>query len=155
MIQRIQSVFLLISVVLIGVCLCSPLGKYVGSDSFVHGILTNTWLFDVKHKECYMYSAALFVVLMLTGIVTILSLFGYENRIRQMRWTILSLVLLVLYYLSFVGFAIYYGKTKYAGAHFQISFYACFPILAFILNLLAYWRIRHDEQLVRAADRLR
>lgn len=155
MIQRIQSVFLLISIVLIGVCLCSPLGSYVGNDSFVHGILTNTWLFDVDYKESYLYSAALFVVLMLAGIVTILSLFGYENRVRQMRWTMLSCILLVLYYLSFVGFAIYYGKTKYPGAHFQIAFYACFPILSFIFNLLAYWRIRHDERMVRAADRIR
>lgn len=155
MIQRIQSVFLLISIVLIGVCLCSPLGSYVGSDSFVHGTLSNTWLFDIDYRERYMYSSALFVVLMLTGIVTILSLFGYENRIRQMRWTMLSCVLLVLYYLSFIGFAIYYGKTKYPGAHFQIAFYACFPILSFFFNLLAYWRIRHDERMVRAADRIR
>lgn len=155
MIQRIQSIFLLISIVLIGVCLCSPLGSYVGSDSFIHGTLSNTWLFDIDYRERYVYSAALFVVLILAGIVMILSLFGYENRVRQMRWTMLSCILLVLYYLSFIGFAVYYGKTRYAGAHFQIEFYACFPILSFILNLLAYWRIRHDEQMVRSADRIR
>lgn len=155
MIQRIQSIFLLLSIVLIGVCLCSPLGTYVGSDSLVHATLSNSWLYDADYQECYIASSALFVLLALAGVVTILSLFGYENRIRQMRWTVLSCILLVLYYLSFVGFAIYYAKTKYAGAHFQIAFYACFPILSFILNLLAYWRIKHDEKLVRAADRIR
>lgn len=155
MIQRIQSIFLLVSVILIGVCLCSPLGTYVGTDSLVHGTLSNTWLFDADYKECYIYSFALFVLLLLAGVISILALFGYENRLRQMRWTMLSCALLVLYYLSFVGFAVYYAKTRYAGAHFQIAFYACFPILSFILNLLAYWRIRHDEQLVRAADRIR
>lgn len=155
MIQRIQSIFLLISIVLISVCLCSPLGVYVGSDSLVHGILSNTWLYDAKYNECYIYSFALFVLLILAGVGTILALFGYQNRIRQMRWTVLSCILLVLYYASFIGFVIYYNKAKYPDAHFQIAFYACFPILSFILNLLAYWRIRHDERLVKAADRIR
>lgn len=155
MIQRIQSVFLLISIILAGVCLCSPLGTYVGSDSLVHATLLNNWLYDVDYQEAYISSSALFVLLALGAVVAILALFGYENRVRQMRWTMLSCVLLVLYYLSFIGFAVYYGKVKYPGAHFQISFYACFPILSFIFNLLAYWRIRHDEQLVKAADRIR
>ena len=43
MIQRIQSVYLLVVTILIIICLCSPVGSYIGSDYSVSA-LTNLCL---------------------------------------------------------------------------------------------------------------
>ena len=38
MIQRIQSVYLLVVTILIIICLCSPVGSYIGSDYSVSAL---------------------------------------------------------------------------------------------------------------------
>ncbi len=155
MIQRVQSVYLLIAVVLAVVCLLSPLGTFYGSDSLANAELYNAGLFVKVEKGARVASSGLFALLAIATIADVLAIFGYKNRLRQMRIVCLSAILLVLYYLSFIGFVVYYGQGLLEGSHFKPAFCACLPILSFILNLLAYGRIRHDERLVRAADRLR
>ena len=57
MIQRIQSVYLLVVTIFIIICLCSPVGSYIGSDYSVSA-LTNLCLTmadgtkDYAHGPC-------------------------------------------------------------------------------------------------------
>ncbi len=57
MIQRIQSVYLLVVTILIIICLCSPVGSYIGSDYSVSA-LTNLCLTMVSAVGCHHFELA-------------------------------------------------------------------------------------------------
>ena len=65
MIQRIQSVYLLVVTILIIICLCSPVGSYIGSDYSVSA-LTNLCLTMADGTKDYA-PWALFVILLVVA----------------------------------------------------------------------------------------
>ena len=52
MIQRIQSVYLLVVTILIIICLCSPVGSYIGCE-FSVSVLTNLCLTMAGGNKVY------------------------------------------------------------------------------------------------------
>ena len=91
------------------------------------------------------------------------------KRMRQLRLTIFSTILLVGYVITYAVFAYFYdlnlnlyASTAYekgieiaALPTFHLKFVAVFPVLSIILNCLAIQGIRKDEALVRSLDRIR
>ena len=71
MIQRIQSVYLLVVTILIIICLCSPVGSYIGSDYSVSA-LTNLCLTMADGTKDYA-PWALFVILLVVAVLALLS----------------------------------------------------------------------------------
>lgn len=92
------------------------------------------------------------------GLITLLALitiFLYSNRMLQLRLTRIMLFLEVIFV-----FLMFYSTEKgkeLVPATDEMSFQpgAFLPLLAIILIFFAGQRIRHDERLVRSADRLR
>ena len=151
MIQRIQSVYLLIITILLVVAICLPVGHFIGENgmSYVfkplgitleNGEVQNTW--------------GLFGILLLSAIISLSSIFLYRNRMLQVRMTIFSSLLLVGFYIVFVVF--YFAvKGNLNAASFQLGWSLSLPAICIILNYLAFRAIYRDEVMVRAADRLR
>ena len=133
MIQRIQSVYLLVVTILIIICLCSPVGSYIGSDYSVSA-LTNLCLTMADGTKDYA-PWALFVILLVVAVLAFGTIFLFKKRMLQIRLTIFML--------------------KEESMTFSLSWTVCLPLVAIILNWLAIRAIGKDEVLVKAYDRLR
>ena len=163
MIQRIQSVYLLVVTILIIICLCSPVGSYIGSDYSVSA-LTNLCLTMADGTKDYA-PWALFVILLVVAVLAFGTIFLFKKRMLQIRLTIFSTILLIGYYATLVTFIFMlkeesmtfspsHGRRE-ASYHVFLLWTVCLPLVAIILNWLAIRAIGKDEVLVKAYDRLR
>ena len=129
MIQRIQTVYLLIVVGLLITAMCLPMGYFIdamGEHPFkalgleVNGAIQSTW--------------GLFGILMVSTIVAVATIFLYKNRMLQIRMTIFNSLLLVGYYIAALAF---YFALKNDENMFRIGWALCLPLVSIILNILA------------------
>lgn len=150
MIQRIQTIYLFLVVVL-GTLLCffSPI-QFLMPDG-VEYVTLSVW------EKWPM--AVISIAIPLLALVTI---FLFKHRLLQARLNIMNVILcigyyaLVALYVAFVikGYEPLNGQIL-AGAEWYLNVWAAFPLVNIILLMMATRRILKDEALVRAADRLR
>ena len=149
MIQRIQSVYLLVVTIFMIVCLCLPVGSIVGSDNSISEF-TNLCITTADGVKDYA-PWALFVLLLLVAGLNFFAIFLFKKRMLQIRLTIFSSVVLIGYYLALVAMVFMLADDT----SFTPSWSVCLPFVAIILNWLAIRGIGADEALVKAYDRLR
>jgi hypothetical protein len=157
MIQRIQSVFLLLLALAMLSVLALPLWHKV--DGLTHQELTLTAFgFTTKGVELPAGLGPVWVIGLLAGTsaaVAVFEIFQFRNRGKQLLLGSVNLLLIT----ATLGAAFYFSNKgdqlmniKLEG-QFLAGFYL--PTLALLLNLLANRFIRRDDQLVRSMDRLR
>ncbi len=152
MIQRIQTVYLLAVVVLLIICMCSPVAAYIGSDGSISPF-TNLGI-DVANVGRETSCWGMFAILLLSALVAAATIFLFKNRILQIRMTVFNIILLIGFYATFIAFIVAYNG-KLPESTFQLRIAACLPFIAIVLNYLAIRAIGKDEVMVKAADRLR
>ena len=152
MIQRIQSVYLLLVTILLVVAICLPVGQYVGTD----GVTTHIFkpLGVTLADGTFQSTWGLFGILLLSAIIAFCTIFLFRNRMLQVRMTIFSSLLLIGYYIAFFVF-MFMLKSDLDAMNFQLGWALCLPVVCIILNYLAFRAIYRDELMVKAADRLR
>ena len=149
MIQRIQSVYLLVVAILMVIMMSLPIGKFIGADMSLTEF-NNLSLVNGEGVANY-EPWALFVILMLSAIITLATIFLYKKRILQMRLSMFNIILMLGYYGTLAAF-VYSLKGD---ATFAASWTMCLPVVSIILDWLAIRAIGKDEMLVKAYDRLR
>lgn len=171
MIQRIQTLYLVLAVALCTACLCLSIGSFVNEQGDLVGTLYNLWIHQPSQLGDTLQVAdapvlaseaagthsfapwALFAILLLTASGMAFSIFIYKTRLVQSRLVMLCCILLVGWYLTYAAFIYLLGNDL--DASFQITPWAAFPAVACILGYLAFRAILKDEALVRSLDRLR
>lgn len=152
MIQRIQSIWLLLAALTIFILLAVPvLGIQNNGTEFS---FSATGLFQenkgiAKKIDSFI---PLTIAVVAVGLICFGSIFGFRNRMLQKRIILLAILLIIL--LSILIFS--YAQQipgGIANAHYGVGTFL--PPLALIFCLLALRGIRKDEQLLRSADRLR
>lgn len=146
MIQRKQSLFLLIAFIATMVCLCSQVGSLVGDMS--HADLYNLWLVDGEGRHSFT-PWPLFATLMLAALLSLVTIFLYTRRKLQAQLCLLHMLLLVLWY---VLLAI---MPQMAGGSLVLEWPAVLPAVSIILSFMARKGVLADERLVRSLDRIR
>lgn len=149
MIQRIQSVYLLIVAILSVIVISSSLGSFIGADNSITEF-TNLSLVAQDGTEDYR-PWALFAIQMISAIISLVTIFLYKKRMLQIRLTLFNIILTIGYYVAFVTF-IFMLKGD---ATFVPSWIVCLPFIAIVLDWLAIRAIGKDEMLVKAYERLR
>ncbi|MCC8186920.1 MAG: DUF4293 domain-containing protein [Bacteroides sp.] len=149
MIQRIQSVYLLLVTGLLILAMAFPVGTFVAADGAPY-TFTN---FGVNTGVIVHSTWGLFGLLLISAILAFGTIFLFRNRMLQIRISIFNAILMVGYYLSFAVF-VYLLKDD-LDASYNLSWALGLPLIALILNYLAIRAIGKDEVLVRATDRLR
>ncbi|MFN8358080.1 MAG: DUF4293 domain-containing protein [Spirosomataceae bacterium] len=155
MLQRIQSVFLAIVSLAMGVYLVTPTWmkssptEQVRLNAFA---LIHTQGDKTLHDTNTIYLSILAII---AACVALFSVFQYHNRLRQMMLGMVnSLVMVVLLglsvYNSFQGGSYFEPAQR---GNYAIGFYAI--AVGLIANVLANRFIRRDEQKVRDANRMR
>lgn len=150
MIQRIQSVYLLLVCILMVVTAFSPLLvltiKGGVLDFFTCGIYNSLKLQTP--------SWGLFAVAGLSALLPLVNIFLYKKRQLQIRIGVFTSLLILLFY---VTLAIYYYlfSIDYSFVFSGVQYGIILPLFALIFNMLAMLRIKRDEKLVRSLDRIR
>lgn len=149
MIQRIQSVYLLVVTILMIICMSSPVGSIIANTNEISqfGNLYITMPDGTKDYAPW----ALFVILLVVAGLSFGTIFLFKKRMLQIRLTIFSSVVLIGYYLALVAYIFMLAEDT----TFSASWTVCLPLVGIILNWLAIRAIGADEALVRAYDRLR
>ena len=152
MIQRKQTLFLLVALILNVVCLCFPIGSFEPMGMGISPVLFNIGLKDAT-GILHFNSCVLFMFLVITSVLSITAIFLYKKRKLQSKlcWWSFSFSLGWYAYLSFFVF----NEMETMGSHVHPSFGICLPLIAIILYLMANQGIIRDDKLVRAADRIR
>jgi hypothetical protein len=156
MIQRKQSIFLLIVAVLMSWTLIRPYAELVLSDGYT---LVFYSLFIEKHAtaleaENIKYTVPLFLLILVTASLNLVNIFLYTRRILQIRLCLASAVLLVLITLTMLY---YFTMARYSNDYTLHAFRlaAIFPIIGIVMNFLAFQGINHDQEIIKSYDRIR
>jgi hypothetical protein len=150
MLQRIQTLYLLLASICMLVATVTPLASFLYNGETVvfeamgiyrnGGLESSTW--------------ALFAIGAIGSLLPFVTLFLYKTRILQIRFSVFNIFLMIGFYLYF-GFLIYRINPE-AGLQFQtIRIGSIMPVIAIILTYLAIRRIGADEMMVRSFHRLR
>ena len=130
MIQRIQSVFFLLS------ALTSILIIFYFPVLSNEGV--NLFLFD--------HFIYLRILLLLSSFLAIFAIFQYKNRSRQRIISSLSRLMITFFYIITLVFY----KENF---DFEIGLFLC--IIPFILLFIASYFVKKDEKLIKDSDRIR
>ncbi len=117
-------------------------------------VLKFTGLYDAEGMKEALATWPLTVYFVLVALLSFLVIFSYRNRVRQMRVT----VFLILLNAGMVGMMFYYvavARHQLDGAITVHLWRFIVPPISMILLYLAFRRIRRDELLVKAYDRIR
>ena len=149
MIQRIQSVYLLLVAILMVVMMSLPVGEFIGLDKSITEF-NNLVLVSADGASNY-EPWALFAIILLSAVISLVTIFLYRKRILQIRLSLFNIILLIGYY-AVLGWFIYSFKGE---STFVPSWTVCFPLISVVFDWLAIRAIGKDEMLVKAYDRLR
>lgn len=155
MIQRIQTVYLFLIVLLMGLLLFIPLAEITAMGS-IFDFTASGWLSQEGHMSISMLPVMIFLVLLI--IYNLLIIFLYKNRLLQVKLAKLNGILLAILIAVVVMSADYVAEQIFSEGEAYTVDYAIGTYVSFfplIFNYLAIRAIKKDEELVRSADRLR
>lgn len=152
MIQRIQSLYLLLAAAFMSLTLFMPIATFV-VDSQTYELTA----FSLRCGEISQSTIWLGVILVIATALPLITIFLFKKRTLQIRLCAVEVVLLIG---SLVLVALYYWLTSrlFEGLvidHRQFGWAAPMPIVALVLSYLASRAIFKDEVLVRSLDRIR
>ena len=145
MIQRIQSIFLLMS----GISFLSLFGVPFATSSVAIPNLLSDMVYNIQDNIILM------ILCVLGGLVSIVAIFLYNNREFQIKLSYLATVFAIL--LPAVAILLIYneGTITTQADKIQDKFGIYLPIVSLIFSVLATRFINKDESTVRSMDRLR
>jgi hypothetical protein len=152
MIQRIQSLYLLIATALMGVALLMPVATFTATTGEVFTLSA----FSLSSAGLSQSTIWMGILMVAATVLPFITLFLFKRRMLQVRLCAVEIVLL----LGCIAFeAIYYylsGANALAEvAHRQFGWAAIMPIIALILSAMAARATFKDEVMVRSFDRIR
>lgn len=157
MIQRIQTLFLVLTVLLNVAGLFLPLwsggtGEMAQTVSGLSVEEAGESVLFLDHQQSTMMTAHTgFVALaIISSVWLLLVIFQFNNRQKQMRWTFVGMLMICVQILALVLLTM---QIKAADAGPEYGGLA--PVLALVFAWMAARQIKKDEDLVRSVDRIR
>ena len=152
MIQRVQSVFLVLAATVMALLFTKPM-SFVSIDQAIPPGNAQSMLADGTFNT---QDHVILLILVILGIILpVVIIFLYKNRPLQMKLSRLTIALIALsIMLTLLLFYQEYQKIG-VGTEVTVQYGYVMLILALLFLVLALRYIRKDEKLVRSADRLR
>lgn len=151
MIQRIQTLYLLMLVASLVAAIFMPWGNFFTADA-VYSYETFAVKSTVGQADSIAFWA-LGVILAVCALSAFVSIFYFKQRLTQVRFCIFNLIALIGFYIVFV-IALFITKAQLQ-ASFGLNFGFALPLVGMILDFLAMNAILKDEKKVRAYQRIR
>ncbi len=145
MIQRIQSIFLLLS----GGTFFAQFGLPFATSETAGGNYLSDAVYNIQDHT------ALLVLAILGGALALGAIFLFKNRPLQMRLSYLVIVLSIILPVAAAMLFLQAGNSLDGSSGINDGFGLYMPILGIIFTILAIRFIKKDDNLVRSMDRLR
>ena len=154
MIQRIQSLYLLIATALMGLALILPVATFTSSTDVVYTLSAFSLSTDAESLSTIWMG----ILMAAATVLPLVTLFMFKRRMLQVRLCAVEIVLL----LGCIAFEAIYYYLAGANAledveieHRQFGWAAIMPIIALVLSAMAARATFKDEVMVRSFDRIR
>ena len=161
MIQRVQSIFRLIAIIIPIVLIFLPLG-YLTTDRAQYVYNSISLKENIPDGSSVIRLYYLAFCLFLTSCLSGLALFMYKNRVKQMQVVSLTMIvflitlMLILWVCPDIVFKKFFGARM---EDFIFTFNSVPLIILIVIEAVCLFManrfIKKDEELVRSADRLR
>lgn len=152
MIQRIQSVYLLIAAILMAVVVCTPLAVLLGvSDSFY--LFKSVGIFADGSRFVYP-SWAIAACAGVSALISFVAIFLFKKRKVQIKMCYISIILIILFYAAF-AFYLSAGQTALDAKFTKVEYGLALPAISLVLTVLALSKIKADERLIQSLNRIR
>ncbi|HOY30980.1 MAG TPA: DUF4293 domain-containing protein [Bacteroidales bacterium] len=147
MIQRIQSLYLLLAVVAYVLLFFFPIAEFVHQDT-----VSSFSLLEITNAK----SNSTFPLMIVDGLLAItclVTIFLFKKRLLQIRITAVTLLVHMGFIAAVFYSADFVAKKLGTVAAYQTGMYIA--LIPLVLIVLAYRAIRKDEKMVNSSDRLR
>ena len=153
MLQRIQSLYLLVVVIQSAVLFATPVFEFsVLSEPFFYDL--NLWGLNARGaSEILLSTTPLAMLIGLTGMVALVAIALFKNRMLQIRLSIFNIICLIGY-VPLLWYYVNRIQNAYQ-ADFIFQFVAAIPLVNAVLSYMALKAIGKDEALIRSVDRIR
>lgn len=152
MIQRIQSIFLLLTAILMAAAIFCPLveiadGGKIATTFHSFGIGK---LFNAEYPT---WGVLTFAVL--SSLLALINIFLFKKRKLQANLGLLTALFIIVHYVALMMYLGAYLSRLDSTYTLNIQFGIILPVVALVFDLLAVFKIRKDEKLVKSLDRIR
>ncbi len=158
MLQRIQTVFLLLAAAATICVFFFPLASFLSEFAYYKLYIYEfrSMTPDTVPVFSYLFTLPLVLLNAVAGLMSLITIFLYKKRVMQMRLLRLAIFLLLVFVaLIFFYYAPTIEKEINAIPDYKSDYGIYLPFIALIFMILADKFIRKDEKLIRSADRLR
>lgn len=165
MLQRIQSVFFLLAIIVNLAVLFTPVWQFgeAAQIEVINGLSemapesegSSISFFEHQDSLKSVTHSAFFVLTILSGLYILWLIFQYEDRPRQIRLAYIGAVLILVQILALILTTQQAPDFVPASSASTPGFGMIFPVLAVFLVFLGIRGIRKDEEKVRSVDRIR
>lgn len=147
MIQRIQTIYLAVALISMGLILVFPFSTY-------YGIEFNSFGFNDESGTGATYP--LFINVLISMVLSLLAIFSFKNRKRQIILSKINfLVVLILLIVIFWDFNQIEKNLVIDKSEISYGLGMFLPIIALIALLMANRFVAKDEKLIKSMDRIR
>ena len=151
MIQRVQTLWLILAAVLMVITAFLPVARLIPDDIDQSLIIYNG---VITGGACRLSALVLLFpsLLSLAFLADVYCIFKFADRKKQLRLCSSVMLILFLWYVSYFSLL-----HIFAAGDMQVSYSlnALIPFLAMVCVFLAKRRIRYDDELIRSVDRIR
>ena len=151
MIQRIQTIYLLVTAVLTSLVIGFPIMEVISDENIFYTITVLGAYVDKSLEYSVWPLLALCILSILIALIAILQ---FKKRILQIRLCIFNILLIVGFYVILGGYY-WIVKEKFSANEILFRWPVVLPAMNMILSYLSIRAIGKDEALVKALDRLR
>lgn len=155
MIQRIQTLYLLLVVIVTTVTFFSPFAGLQNAEQAAIYEMSYRGLFemntsgDIRLANIWTLTALMAIV----PLISLITVFLFKKRLLQIRLIISNIILMAGFYGLMFIYLWQYGEALDASLYLEIP--AAFPLVGIILSIMAIRAIAKDEALVKSLNRIR
>lgn len=148
MLQRIQSIYLLLAAISMAVAAFCP----------IMNLIDNCMLYPcgiIKVEELIKPTWGIISIVGLSALLSFITIFLYKKRKKQISCIYVNILIILFYYITTLVYLLSYYNNIGFEAIQSFSYGGILPILALIFLVLAKIAIGKDEKLVKSLDRIR
>ena len=167
MIQRIQSLWLLLASLSVCLLFFFPIAHFVPDPEVAnaHAVEFDFYAYGLDYADCYSYTMeelsvyapllkfTVMAVVFACALTPFISIFTYKERSRQTQLSRLTVLLNAALMVAFFLLSDSFAEKSHTLVSYGVGVYV--PIIPIACLLLAIRFIRKDDKLVRSADRIR
>lgn len=150
MLQRIQTVYLLLASICMVVSLLTNLAVFTFAEEIVNFEAMGFYM----NEEIIFSTWGLFIIGNISAILSVGIVFLYKKRMHQIRLASFNLFMIIGYY-GLIAFYILKRNPEASSTFESVGIGMVTPFIAIVLTYLAIRKIGADEALIRSLNRIR